>query len=140
MQSVRRHCGRGEAEEGGKMSSSHGSGGRIAVFGNGGPPPSAAPPPVRAPAPQDPSAMPSEPELIRLIAESTREVGERSARAPAVLQGLASLGAGRDGSAAVHAESDIHETYMKLADAQLAQRRAAVRLWRARSSDCRRRP
>ena len=110
-------------------------GGRIAVFGDGGHPTSAAPPtaPVQSPTKQDPFAMPSEQELVRCIIESTREVDERSAQVSDMLKDLASPGAGRDGPATVRAESDIHEAYMKLADARLAQRRAAVRLWRARN-------
>lgn len=118
------------------MSGSHVGGGRIAVFGDGGPPSPRAPPPASPPAParQDPFAAPSEQELIRRIIEATRVVDERSARISGMLQDLTKPRAGADVPIPAHAESDVHDAYMQLSDALYAQRRAAVLLCRARAA------
>ncbi|MCE2497779.1 MAG: hypothetical protein J4F28_02070 [Nitrosopumilaceae archaeon] len=118
-------------------------GGKTAVFGNSADVEDGAASPPSAPPASPPAAPPSPaaPGLAGIFTAATREVAECEMRVSGVLQDTtgpnAGLDAGLDAASADSAactENKIHEAYVKLINALYAQRRAAVRIYRARKA------
>ena len=115
-----------------------GGGSRIAVFGNGdgGADDTLKTPTVARAKPQTAPSTPTVSELAARLTASTREVVVCRERVSRILRKLADLGEGKAGAKTTDrlacTEQTVHRAYVRLSDALYAQRRAAVRLCRAR--------